>query len=190
MTVFKFCKTCPNPPIFVKIIFLKQFSLKHYSNSIKSFSIIAMLSMVFFTSCTSIDVFEKNVAIPKHQWNSSFKPEFRFNITDTSSVYQLYMLVRHNEKYHFNNIWINLYSTPPGDTAHKAGFELPLATNEKGWLGSSMDDIYEHRIKLTEPIKMKAGEYHFALEHMMREDPLQNVMNVGLRVEKIQATAN
>jgi gliding motility-associated lipoprotein GldH len=66
---------------------------------------------------------------------------------------------------------------------HKAAFELSLATNE-GWLGSGMDDIYEHRIKLTNPQYWKAGNYHFTIEQIMREDPLENVMNVGLRVEK------
>ena len=27
-------------------------------------------------------------------------------------------------------------------------YEFQLATNEKGWLATGMDDIYEHRIKL------------------------------------------
>ena len=68
---------------------------------------------------------------------------------------------------------------------HKASFELPLATNEK-WLATGMDDIYEHRIKLTDPQYLKAGIYHFIVEQIMREDPLENIMNVGLRVEKKQ----
>jgi gliding motility-associated lipoprotein GldH len=69
---------------------------------------------------------------------------------------------------------------------HKAPFELQLANNEK-WLGSGMDDIYEHRIKLTpNPVSLKVGAYHFKIEQIMREDPLENVMNVGLRVEKKQ----
>ena len=92
-------------------------------------------------------------------------------------------MLRHNEKYDFNNIWITLYSQPPGDTIHKSSFELQLANNEK-WLASGMDDIYEHRIKLTDPQYLKAGVYRFRIEQIMREDPLENVMNVGLRVEK------
>ena len=46
----------------------------------------------------------------------------------------------------------------------------------------------EHRIALTlDPGKFnfrKAGEYKFTIEQNMREDPLQNVMNIGLRLEK------
>jgi len=139
--------------------------------------------VLFFSSCTNIDLYEKDVTVPGFKWKSNFKPEFTFNIKDTSTPYQLFLVLRHSEKYNYNNIWINLYSQPPGDTIHKAAFELQLATNEK-WLGSGMDDIYEHRIKLTDPQYLKAGIYHFRIEQIMRDDPLENIMNVGLRVEK------
>jgi gliding motility-associated lipoprotein GldH len=136
------------------------------------------------SSCTTIDLYEKNIPLPRHEWKGSYIPEFSFTIKDTASLYELFFVFRHSEKYNYNNIWINLYSQPPGDTLHKAPYELLLATNEKGWLASGMDDIYEHRIKLTEPVKLKSGEYKFRVENIMREDPLLNVFNVGIRLEK------
>lgn len=145
---------------------------------------IVFLTSYMLSSCTAIDLYEKNISLPGHEWKSSFKPEFTFTIKDTSATYQVYFIIRHTEKYNYNNIWINLYSQPPGDSLYKAPYELQLATNEKGWLASGMDDIYEHRIKLTGDIKLKAGVYKFSVENIMREDPLQNVLNVGLRVEK------
>ncbi len=138
---------------------------------------------LFFSSCTTVDLYEKDVTIPGFKWKSGFKPEFTFTIKDTTSQYELFLVLRHNEKYNYNNIWINLYSQPPADTIHKAPFELQLANKEK-WLASGMDDIYEHRIRLTDPQHLKPGVYHFKIEQIMREDPLENVMNVGLRVEK------
>lgn len=147
-------------------------------------SYLVLLTSYILFSCTTIDLYEKNVTVPGHSWSSSYKPQFSFNIKDTASLYQLYFVMRHNEKYNFNNIWINLYSQPPGDTLHKAAYELQLATNEKGWLATGMDDIYEHRIKLTDNIKLKAGDYKFIVENIMREDPLLNVLSVGLRLEK------
>ena len=140
---------------------------------------------LLFSSCTTIDLYEKDVAIPGFKWRSSFRPEFTFTIKDTTVAYQLFLVLRHTERYTYNNIWINLYSQPPRDTLHKALFELQLATNTK-WLATGMDDVYEHRIKLTDPQYLKAGLYHFKVEQVMREDPLDNVMDVGLRVEKKQ----
>jgi gliding motility-associated lipoprotein GldH len=149
-------------------------------------SCIVFLTLYILISCTTVDLYEKNVSLPDHEWKSSYKPEFTFTIKDTNSLYQVYFVMRHTEKYNFNNIWINLYSQPPGDTLHKAPYELQLATNDKGWLASGMDDIYEHRIKLTKPVALKAGEYKLMLESIMREDPLKNVLNVGIRIEKVK----
>jgi len=175
--------------ICLKTIIVKtKFNIKLFRSILYPVSCILCLvsCILYLSSCTNVDLYEKNVAIPKHQWSSSFKPEFTFTITDTASLFQLYFVLRHNEKYNFNNIWINLYSMPPGDTLHKAPYELQLATNEKGWLASGMDDIYEHRLKLTDNIMLKSGDYKFIVENIMRENPLLNVMNVGIRLEKKQ----
>ncbi len=66
-------------------------------------------------------------------------------------------------------------------------YDITLANNEKGWLGSAMDDIYEHRALIQPQTHFsKAGSYHFTVQQVMREDPLLHVLYAGLRVEKVQ----
>jgi gliding motility-associated lipoprotein GldH len=144
--------------------------------------------IILITSCGSVDVFEKNVAIPDHEWSSSFKPEIDFEVTDTASLYNIYAVIRHTDAYRYNNMYMNVYFQVPGDTLRKERLDLRLATDDKGWLGTGMDDIFEHRILITrEPQRLtKSGLYKFTLENLMREDPLQYVMNVGIRVEKVK----
>jgi len=159
-------------------------------DTIRTFYFVFLISYIF-SSCTTIDLYEKNVSIPHHAWRSDFKPSFTFTIKDTTVPYQLFLVLRHNEKYNYNNIYINLLTKQPGqDSIQKIRFDLLLATNEKGWLASGMDDIYEHRIPLTPQGQnfyfKKAGDYTFVIEQIMREDPLQNVLNVGIRIEKKQ----
>ena len=151
-------------------------------------TIFFLFAVLILNSCRTIDLYEKVVSIPGHSWQSNFKPKFTFQIKDTSSNYQVFIILRHNDKYNYNNIWLNLYAQAPGDSSKKFMLELPLANNEKGWLGSAMDDLYEHRVALTlDPQKFnfkKAGTYSFTLEQVMREDPLLNVLNAGIRLEK------
>jgi gliding motility-associated lipoprotein GldH len=148
---------------------------------------ILLLASYILTSCTTVDLYEKTVSLSNHEWRSDYKPEFNFTIADTTSLYQVFFVIRHTEKYNYNNIWVNYYYQPPNDTLHKEAREFQLATNEKGWLATGMDDIYEHRIKLAPYAgKLKAGSYKFILENIMREDPLKEVMNVGIRVEKVK----
>lgn len=162
----------------------KPFQLKSFTG-IKFFIFIALSLQLIAYSCTTIDLYEKSVVIPEHSWKNSFRPSFDFTIKDTTSLYQIFLVLRHNEKYNRNNIYINLYIHPPGqDTLIKIQRSLTLATAEKGWLANAMDDIYEHRIELGTPQPLKAGQYKFTVEQIMREDPLPNVLNVGIRVEK------
>jgi gliding motility-associated lipoprotein GldH len=141
-------------------------------------------SAILFASCTPVDLYEKTVTVPGHAWQSSFRPSFEFIITDSTTPYNIFLVLRHNEKYNFNNIYINLHITAPGeDTTTIVRRDLTVATNE-GWEGTGMDDIYEVRLPLAEKFPLKTGKYKFAVEQIMREDPLDNVLNVGVRLER------
>lgn len=149
------------------------------------FFLLFVPCILLLSSCQTANLYEKVVAIPKQKWKSDYKPGFTFQITDTQSRYDIYIVLRHNEKYEFNNIWITLTYQLKGQAPANEQYELPLANNE-GWLGTAMDDLYEHRIRITpqEGIVLKAGEYNFTIGQMMRSDPLENILNVGLRIEK------
>ena len=153
--------------------------------------LVLTVTVLLLAACTKIDLYEKVVPIPGQAWQSAFKPAFSFDISDTTAPYQLFLILRHSNRYSYNNIWINVHRQSPDGKTSTVPYELQLATNEKGWLAEGMDDLYVHRIPLTPPANdtfyfSRAGKYTFTIEQTMREDPLQQVMNVGLRIEKKQ----
>ncbi|UEG51025.1 gliding motility lipoprotein GldH [Ferruginibacter lapsinanis] len=150
------------------------------------FSVVCFLLAT--PSCTKLDVFEKNVAIPKNEWNYNFKPSFNFNITDTGSEYNLYVVIRHRDAYRYNNIWLNIGTQSSKDTMRFQRFDLLLGTDAKGWDGTGMDDIWELRKSITNgPFKFnKPGNYIFSIQQIMRENPLLNILSIGIRVEKVK----
>ena len=144
---------------------------------------------MFWTSCSLPEnVFEKDVTIPGQEWASGFQPTFTFDIAapDTTNLYNVYIVLRHTDAYNYNNIWIRGTARVPGDSATQSQrYDLSLADNQKGWTGSGMDDIYEHRIEIQHRTKFNhPGTYSLTLEQIMREDPLQHVLDVGVRIEK------
>ncbi|MBO9200018.1 MULTISPECIES: gliding motility lipoprotein GldH [Niastella] len=155
-------------------------------------SYILLLTCYFLLpACGTVDVFERNATIPQQSWSSNYKPEIAFTIDprDTLSRYNIFIVIRHTDAYRYKNIWINVHTESPGGVVNNQPLNLQLATDNKGWLGSGMDDIFEHRIQITppqSPERLSAGTYRFKLENIMREDPLKNVMNVGIRLEKAQ----
>lgn len=142
---------------------------------------------LLLAACGTLDVYEKMVAFSDHQWKNTDKPSFTFTIEDTASAYNIYVILRHEDAYHFNNIWMNIATQAPRDTVRTQLVNVTLANNAKGWLGTGMDDVFDHRARITRmPVKLKKGNYTFTLQQHMREEPLQYVLNAGIRVEKIR----
>jgi gliding motility-associated lipoprotein GldH len=152
----------------------------------KSFLILA--ATIGFSACNwTTGVFEKNIKLREQEWPSSVRPDISFDITDTVSLYNIYIVLRHTDAYHFNNMYVRATVMDPGDARARTGdYDLQLATNGKGWIGTAMDDIYDARLLIQPKTRFrKAGTYHIMLEQLMREDPLKNVLSAGLRVERV-----
>ena len=144
---------------------------------------LAASSLQLAVACTTVDLYEKTVVIPGHAWQSSFRPSFTFTIKDTIPKYQLYLILRHTEKYNFNNIYIKLGVQKDGGKSVESTWDISLADQE-GWKATAMDDIYEHRAAIGVPVLYEKGTYTFTIEQIMREDPLKHVLNAGISIEK------
>ena len=146
-----------------------------------------VLVLLFFTACHTKQLYEQNTIYPYHQWASKQVNNYTFEITDTTAVYNVFFVIRHHNAYHYKNIWIQLNTTSPDKTVSKQAANLNLADDTKGWLGTGMDDIFDQRIPVNKtPVHFTKGTYQFALAHTMREDPLENVLSTGIRVEKVK----
>ncbi|TAH04649.1 MAG: gliding motility lipoprotein GldH [Sphingobacteriales bacterium] len=163
---------------------------KFYFCSMRCMNKITLLLLLAITvaSCTTIDVFEKSNHFSNQQWAAVDTPIINFTVTDTSSLYNVYLVLRHTDAYNYNNIWVNITTKTPQNTVLNQQLNVELAKNNKGWLGTGMDDIFEHRIRITrQAIALPAkGNYSFTLKQLMRQDPLQHVLNAGIRIEKAQ----
>lgn len=142
-----------------------------------------ILSILLFSACTTIGVSEQQKVFNSHSWEAKDSVTFNFEIKDTSSNYQYQLILRHHEKYQYSNIWLQVHVQQP-DTNFTFKREFQLADN-KQWLGTRMDDITEHRIPFNQtPIPLKKGKYSFTLKQIMRNNPLPEVLSVGVAVVK------
>lgn len=157
------------------------------TNQNKSIILLLLAVIAGVMACNKIEVVEKNMVVPNSRWQYDFKPGFSFNISDTASYYNLFVVLRHTDAYRYNNIWLNIGTQGPADTMRYQRVELQLGNDARGWDGTGMDDIWELRKPITRaPFKFnKAGEYQFFITQVMRENPLSHIMNVGVRIEKV-----
>jgi gliding motility-associated lipoprotein GldH len=152
--------------------------------SLKNWRLIVFCAAQFFiTGCKQMDLYEKNINLPSHKWAADFNAEGSLKIADTNSLYNVYIVLRHTDAYQYNNIWLNVGLQSIGDSMKQQKVNLALGNDANGWDGVGMNDIWEVR-KLIAQIPLKKTEYKFAISQIMRDNPLPNIMSVGLRVEK------
>lgn len=146
-----------------------------------------LLLAVGWSSCIKIDEFEKTAQIASGNWFYKYTPDFTFHISDTSDFYNIYVVVRHTDSYEYSNLWVRLGTKFPGDSMHFENVNLILGNDLKGWEGTGTGDIFEVRKNITRgPVAFaKEGDYVFSIAQIMRENPLQHILSVGIRVEKM-----
>ncbi|WP_083721948.1 gliding motility lipoprotein GldH [[Flexibacter] sp. ATCC 35208] len=161
----------------------------------KFFRMMAVGMLLVAASCEpmKMDTYEKNLEIPGHEWAYNYKPAFEVTLqpADTAYLYNIYVNIRHKDAYPYSNIYLLIDTQFPGEQPIPQRVELPLADMTGKWLGSGLDDIYEHQIPIQQhAILNKPGIYKFTFEQNMRQNPLPDIMNVGLRVEKAGLRTN
>jgi len=170
----------------LRLMSMKSPSNMHASMYVVFYGMLVMMALGFY-SCKQMDVFEKNISFPAHEWKTTDTAKGQFLITDTNAVYNVSIVLRHTDAYLYNNIWLQLGIQSPADTfSNFQKINLLLGNDANGWEGTGMNDIWVVRKKYTSCRFRHPGLYTFRLVQIMRDDPLLHVMSAGLRVEKNQ----
>ena len=157
--------------------------------SIKRFFKIALFffAIVFLNACDRNVVFEKNVELPENRWEQKNAVKFTVEIHDTINPHNLYINLRNAAGYQFSNIFLFFTTTAPSGKMERDTIELTLADANGKWLGDGMGDIWDNRELFKKNFKFpQSGTYTFQLEQAMRIDPLPQIMDAGIRIERLE----
>lgn len=138
-------------------------------------------------SCSDQTVFKANVDFPDNKWYIKSTPSFSFEIDDPSAAYNLYYNVRNGLSYPYYNLYVTRYLYDAnGKLISSKLDELLLADAASGRpLGSGLGDIFDHKILALKQYKFpQKGKYTFKIAQYMRQNPLPEVVSVGLSIEK------
>lgn len=149
---------------------------------------VFLLAATFLCSCDSERVFEQNKAIPDATWNADHKVIFETYISDTISLYDLYINIRNSGNFKFSNLYIFVDVFMPDGKIERDTIECILADAQGRWLGKSgSGSVWDNQILFNHKTRFPgAGKYIFRFEQGMREKELEHIMEVGFRVEKTQ----
>ncbi|MCU7692946.1 gliding motility lipoprotein GldH [Haoranjiania flava] len=147
---------------------------------------IVIIIVLFLYACSPTpDLYEQTKAFRKMEWHAADTARFEFQIADTAASYNIYLVLRHQYAFAYNNIRINISKKSPADSLTSVSYNFKLGENS-GWYGKTLEEIVEHRIRLNDkPVRFRAVPYTYSLHHRMPEGSLKNILHAGLRIQKI-----
>ncbi len=146
--------------------------------------LIACLTLWLF-SCDTSRVYDKNLQIAEKGWHYDEPLTFTVSIQDTTESYNLFINVRHTDMYAYNNLLMQLRTIFPDSTQQNDNLNVVLSENSGRWTGSCVDNVCYNSVLIRPAFTFpQSGTYTFILTQDMRVNPVTEIMDVGVRIEK------
>jgi gliding motility-associated lipoprotein GldH len=141
------------------------------------------------TGCTDPNaVIDDSAEISHHNWAYTNKVKFTVTIDDAQLTYNLYLNLRVTGDYKYSNMFVMVQQTNPDKKTAATRYEVKLANPDGEWLGEGTGNLYSYQTLFKQNYKFpQKGTYTFQIEQNMRDNPLREVSDVGIRVEKAGA---
>lgn len=144
-----------------------------------------MLSLMALTSCGKKLFFDDVQALPKEGWDKNQKLRFSIEVNDTVSTFQFAMHIRNDVNYRYSNVYFFLETQFPNGNITRDTLECVVADPYGKWLGSGYGKLKQNLIVLNPSIKFPLkGQYTFDIQQAMRDEVLEGITDIGLRVER------
>jgi len=150
-------------------------------------SIIAIIfiTVLTFSGCKKNIIFYKFEKIPPKNWDKNNFIIFKPTINDTLSVVNISILIRHNNSYPNQNLFLFVKTISPLGFYVKDTVLINLADDKGKWYGKGFANIWTHEILYKKNVKFPfQGIYTFQIEQAMRNNPLPGIVNIGIKISK------
>lgn len=153
--------------------------------------LLAGFALLFvFASCDKKSFFDEYQTVGS-AWNKNDIKKFVVEQQDTLGSYNLFLNIRNNNKYPFNNLYVILKIQQPHAAVVIDTLEFQMANADGSLLGSGFTDVKENKLWLKEGFQFKrAGTYNFEIQQAVREsgkvggvEVLEGISEIGLRIE-------
>jgi len=151
------------------------------------YSLILAL-MVLLLHCHSCDtdmVYDQYEPTEQGMWGWQDAMEFKADISDTISMHNIYLQVRHTVEYPLSNLYMFVHVKAPSGQHLTDTVNMILAAPDGKWTGKGNGNIRELMLLYRKQTKFRIpGTYVFTLEQAMRQPELP-VTDLGVRVERV-----
>lgn len=150
--------------------------------------------LLTLAACDPVRVYETNQDFDRALWRASDTAIFQFSVPDTSVRYNVILNVRNSIDYNTSRLFLGYcLSDSTNSFSRRRLLEYNLFERKSGkpFGTSGLGNIYTHQFILEQNIVFPgSGIYDVKLNQMMRVDTLEEILSVGVRVEKAEKNSD
>jgi len=116
-------------------------------------------------------------------WAVNERCNFEAELNDSVGGYNIYVDVRHQGNYPYQNLWLFVERMSPDSAVVNDTIACDLADYSGKWLGKGSGSVYLFSAPYAQ-FEIKApGKYVIGIRHGMRDEVLKGISAIGLRIE-------
>jgi gliding motility-associated lipoprotein GldH len=154
-------------------------------------SFFILLTVILFYSCDKQRVFDEYKTVGS-AWHKDSIITFDLPILDSTKRYNLFINLRDNNNYQYNNLFLIVSLEKPNGYTKVDTLEYQMASPDGTLLGEGFTDIKESKLFYKENVRFR-GKYKVSIKQAVRETGkvpgvtlLEGITDIGLRIEKIE----
>ncbi|WP_320816064.1 gliding motility lipoprotein GldH [Flavobacterium sp.] len=155
--------------------------------------VFILLVALTFISCDEDRVFDKYENI-NGSWKKTDTINFSFEQNDTINPFNLFLNVRSNNDYPYNNLYLIVSLKQPDNLVKTDTLEYLMANPDGSLMGEGFSDVKESKLWYQEGFVFKKnGKYNISISQAVREtgevkgvENLKGIIDLGFRIEKIK----
>jgi len=144
---------------------------------------VLVLSAVLF-SCGEQPFYEKVVAFDDREWKMDVKPKYTFEVKDIDKEYDFILSLRTSTDYKYSNLWVFMKTITPDGTVAREPFEIMITNDDGSWIGEKSGSVVTTPLYFRSRKLPKAGKYTFIIEQGITQSTIDEVLDLGFRVEE------
>ena len=156
-------------------------------------SLVLLLAASLLLSCDKKRVFDEYKSLDG-TWKKDSIATFTFTQQDTVKLYNMFVNIRNNDDYKFNNLFLIVSLEQPGGFTKVDTLQYLMAEPDGTLLGDGFTDIKESKLVYKEKVRFaKPGEYKIRIQQAMRQtgkvkgvEALEGISEVGFRIESLE----
>ncbi|MCC7331579.1 MAG: gliding motility lipoprotein GldH [Flavobacteriales bacterium] len=164
-----------------------QNKVTHINSYIKYLCVFAMVLTVI--SCDNNKVFDQYIQVENANWKIENIAVFSVEISDTSSLHNMYINIRNKGNYAYSNLYLFVKIESPDGNFSTDTVNCTLADKSGKWVGNGIGDLFDSQTPFYGNFKFaQQGKYSFSFEQAMRvENGLDGISDIGLMIEKLDS---